>query len=233
MGVNIKIENLCKHFGQVNALENISLSIEAGTCLGLLGKNGAGKTTLLRLLNRIHEPDGGSIFWNEEALNQRHLQQVGYVPEERGLYPQMKVIAQLVFLGQLRGMPKAEAKNAAMELLKRYDLEKYVETPLKMLSKGNQQWIQYISSLLHAPKVLILDEPFSGLDPTNAARLISDLQQKTKEGTTILFSSHRLDHVRLLSSHMAFIAQGRLSAFGPINDWANKLDALFEPTAHE
>jgi ABC-2 type transport system ATP-binding protein len=233
MGVNLRIENVSKRFGAVNALDHISLSIDAGTCLGLLGKNGAGKTTLLRLLNLIHEPDSGSIFWNGETINRGHLQQVGYVPEERGLYPQMKVLDQLLFLGQLRGMTKAEAKNAAMELLQRYNLDQHLTTPLRKLSKGNQQWIQYISSLLHAPALLILDEPFSGLDPSNAAKLITDLQQKTKEGTTILFSSHRLDHVRLLSSHIAFIQQGSLSAHGTLNEWTDKLDSLFERTEHE
>lgn len=216
--MTLKIENVTKRFGDFTAVDDLSLTVGEGTMHGFLGANGAGKTTTFRMILGLLNANEGQITWNNQAINYATSPEIGYLPEERGLYPKMKVEEQLIFLGQLRGMRKADAKLAMTEWLERMEVSHYRTKKVEELSKGNQQKIQVIASLMHEPKLLILDEPFSGLDPVNVEMLKNAILEFRKNGATILFSSHRMDHVEELCEQLSIVHHGKQIVNGKLRD---------------
>lgn len=216
--MTLKIEHVTKRFGDFTAVDDLSLTVGEGTMHGFLGANGAGKTTTFRMILGLLNANEGQITWNNQAISYATSPEIGYLPEERGLYPKMKVEEQLVFLGQLRGMKKNEAKRALAEWLERMEISHYLTKKVEELSKGNQQKIQVIASLMHNPKLLILDEPFSGLDPVNVEMLKNAILEFRKNGATILFSSHRMDHVEELCEQLSIVHHGKQIVNGTLRD---------------
>lgn len=214
----LKIENVTKRFGDFTAVDQLNLTIEKGTMYGFLGANGAGKTTTFRMILGLLTPNEGSITWDGRPINYSTSSIIGYLPEERGLYPKMKVEDQLVFLGQLRGMSKSEAKAAVIHWLDRFEIPQYQTKKVEELSKGNQQKIQVIASLMHQPELLILDEPFSGLDPVNVEMLKKAIIDFRNQGATILFSSHRMDHVEELCEQLSIVNHGKQIVQGSLRE---------------
>lgn len=214
----LKIENVTKRFGDFTAVDQLNLTIEKGTMYGFLGANGAGKTTTFRMILGLLTPNEGSITWDGRPINYSTSSIIGYLPEERGLYPKMKVEDQLVFLGQLRGMSKSEAKTAVIHWLDRFEIPQYQTKKVEELSKGNQQKIQVIASLMHQPELLILDEPFSGLDPVNVEMLKKAIIDFRNQGATILFSSHRMDHVEELCEQLSIVNHGKQIVQGSLRE---------------
>ncbi len=214
----LHIKNVSKRFGDFSAVDDLTLSVEEGTMYGFLGANGAGKTTTFRMILGLLTPNEGQITWNNKKINYKTSPEIGYLPEERGLYPKIKVEEQLIFLGQLRGMNKNNAKTEMNKWLARMDISHYANKKVEELSKGNQQKIQVIASLLHNPKLLILDEPFSGLDPVNVEMLKNAILDFRNDGATILFSSHRMDHVEELCEQLSIIDKGKQIVSGSLRD---------------
>jgi ABC-2 type transport system ATP-binding protein len=205
----VRIEGVSKRFSSVVAVEGMDLRVGTGALYGLLGPNGAGKTTTLRMVMRMLLPDAGRVLIFEKPLDDRTQDLIGYLPEERGLYPKMKVRQVLTFLGALKGLTEAEAGRRALEWLERLDLAQWAERKIHDLSKGMQQKIQFIAAVLHRPPLLILDEPFSGLDPLNAA-LIKDIMLDLRtQGTTIILSTHRMEQVEMMCDSICLIHKGR------------------------
>lgn len=214
----LHVEQVTKKFGDFTAVDNLSLSIEEGGMHGFLGANGAGKTTTFRMILGLLDPTQGTVRWNGKSITYASSPDIGYLPEERGLYPKMKVEDQLVYLAQLRKMSKAEAKREAAAWLERFEVPHYGQKKVEELSKGNQQKIQLIASLLHKPSLLILDEPFSGLDPVNVEMLKKAILDFQKQGATIVFSSHRMDHVEELCDEMSILDRGKVVVGGSIRE---------------
>lgn len=212
------VENATKKFGNFTAVDGISLKVERGQMNGFLGANGAGKTTTFRMILGLLEPTHGAVSWNGKSITYGTSPEIGYLPEERGLYPKMKVEDQLVYLAELRRMPKQEAKREVAVWLERFEVPHYASKKVEELSKGNQQKIQLIASLLHKPSLLILDEPFSGLDPVNVEMLKSAILDFQKEGATIVFSSHRMDHVEELCDDISILDKGKMVLSGSIRE---------------
>lgn len=207
----LRVNSISKSFANIMAVNNISFTVNQGDIFAFLGPNGAGKTTTLRVILDIIKPDDGEIEW---CLNGRrdHLpeaSQIGYLPEERGLYPDIPVIKSLVYLASIRGMEKGEAKKAAMEWLEKLGLANRAKEKLQVLSKGNQQKIQFIASILHKPAFAILDEPFSGLDPVNQESFIDFIKEINNQGTTILLSAHQMPLVEKLANKIFLINNGQ------------------------
>ncbi len=216
--MSLQLENVTKRFGDFTAVDQLNLSIEQGTMYGFLGANGAGKTTTFRMILGLLNANEGKITWNQKRISYATSPEIGYLPEERGLYPKMKVAEQLIFLGQLRGMSKSASKRAASEWLEKMEVSHYETKKVEELSKGNQQKIQVIASLMHQPKLLILDEPFSGLDPVNVEMLKNAILEFRNNGATILFSSHRMDHVEELCEQLSIIHQGKQVVSGSLRE---------------
>ncbi|KOF10119.1 sodium ABC transporter ATP-binding protein [Planococcus glaciei] len=214
--MSLIVEHATKKFGDFTAVDDVSLTVEQGQMHGFLGANGAGKTTTFRMILGLLNPTAGIIRWNGKPITYAESPEIGYLPEERGLYPKMKVEEQLIYLAQLRSMPKADAKKEVRKWLERFEVPHYASKKVEELSKGNQQKIQLIASLLHQPSLLILDEPFSGLDPVNVEMLKSAILDFQKEGATIVFSSHRLDHVEELCDNMSILDRGKIVVGGSI-----------------
>ncbi|MCP2036208.1 ABC-2 type transport system ATP-binding protein [Planomicrobium sp. HSC-17F08] len=214
--MSLIVEHATKKFGDFTAVDDVSLTVQQGQMHGFLGANGAGKTTTFRMILGLLNPTAGTIRWNGKPITYAASPEIGYLPEERGLYPKMKVEEQLVYLAQLRSMPKADAKKEVQKWLERFEVPHYASKKVEELSKGNQQKIQLIASLLHKPSLLILDEPFSGLDPVNVEMLKSAILDFQKEGATIVFSSHRLDHVEELCDNMSILDRGKIVVGGSI-----------------
>ena len=214
----LELDHVTKRFGEFTAVDRLSLTVEEGTMYGFLGANGAGKTTTFRMILGLLTPTEGNISWNGRKISYETSPLIGYLPEERGLYPKMKVLDQLVFLGQLRGMKKTAAKTAALEWLDRFEVPQNTNKKVEELSKGNQQKIQVIAALLHDPRLLILDEPFSGLDPVNVEMLKKAIIDFRNGGATILFSSHRMDHVEELCEELSIIHRGKQLVSGKLRD---------------
>lgn len=216
--MSLSISNATKKFGDFTAVDDISLDVSEGQMHGFLGANGAGKTTTFRMALGLLTPTAGEVLWKGRSISYADSPYIGYLPEERGLYPKMKVQEQLVYLARLRRMDKKQAELGAQEWLERFEVPHYANKKVEELSKGNQQKIQLIASLLHKPELLVLDEPFSGLDPVNVEmlkRAILDFQQ---QGATIVFSSHRMDHVEELCDNMSILDKGKLIVHGSIRD---------------
>jgi ABC-2 type transport system ATP-binding protein len=206
----LELVGLRKSFGKFVAVDGVSLAVPPGTVFGLLGPNGAGKTTTIRMIMDIIAPDEGEVRFAGRPRRREDLEQIGYLPEERGLYRKMTVVEHLAFLGELHGVPGAEAKRRGKSWLERLDLADRAERKVEELSKGQQQKVQIAGTLLHEPQVVILDEPFSGLDPINQ-ELFKDLLSEYKhEGRTILFSTHVMEQAEKLCDHIALISRGRV-----------------------
>ncbi len=201
----ITIENISKAYSGHQALSDISLSVPEKSIFGLLGPNGAGKTTLIRIINQIIEADQGEIKINGEKLSPAHIRQIGYLPEERGLYKKMKVGDQLIYLGQLRGLSKREARERGKAWCQKLEIMDWWGKKIEDLSKGMAQKIQFISTVMHEPSIIILDEPFSGFDPVNAELIKDEILGLRDQGSTIIFSTHRMESVEQLCDHVAMI----------------------------
>ncbi|MFD2443088.1 ABC transporter ATP-binding protein [Bacillus sp. CGMCC 1.16607] len=214
----LKIENVTKRFGQFSAVSDLSLTIPDSEIFGFLGANGAGKTTTFRMILGLLDANEGKITWEGKAINYSTSHLIGYLPEERGLYPKLKVIDQVVYLARLRGMNKKEALKELNYWLDRFKVPEYLNKKVEELSKGNQQKIQFISAVLHKPKLLILDEPFSGLDPLNVELLKEAVLDLKKNGTTIVFSSHRMEHVEELCEFLCIMHKGKPVVHGELKE---------------
>lgn len=214
----LTVNHLSKRFNTFVAVNDLSFTAEEGKIFGLIGQNGAGKTTTFRMILNLLAPSGGTINWNGNAVQTLDRDRIGYLPEERGLYPKMPVEEQLIFFGRLRGKTKSDMKKKAEYWLDRFGLADKKQALTETLSKGNQQKVQLIVSLIHQPSLLILDEPFSGLDPVNAALLKKAILDLKDQGATIIFSSHRMDHVEELCDHLCLMKHGESLFSGPIHD---------------
>jgi ABC-2 type transport system ATP-binding protein len=212
----LDVQHISKSFQQNLALNDVSLSLEKNKIYGLLGPNGAGKTTLIRNITQIFFPDAGQIFFNGEKLSQEHQNQIGYMPEERGLYKKMKVGEQLMYFAQLRGFSKQQATNKINFWLQKLDIENWRNKTIEELSKGMQQKIQFVATVLHEPTLLILDEPFSGLDPINAELIKNEIFELHKKGTTIIFSTHRMENVEEICEDIFLINNGKIILAGNV-----------------
>ena len=201
----LSIDSVSKKFGSYTALNNISLNIPEGCIYGLLGPNGAGKTTLIRIINQISLPDSGKVFFNDQELNSSHIKQIGYLPEERGLYPKMKIGEQAIYLAQLKGMDRKMARLELKKWFDKFEISDWWNKKVTELSKGMAQKVQFIVTVLHKPKLLIFDEPFSGFDPINANLIKDEILQLNKEGATVIFSTHRMESVEELCEYITLI----------------------------
>lgn len=201
----LEVKNVVKQYGDYVALNSVSLSIPKGSIYGLLGPNGAGKTSLIRIINQITLPDSGEVLLDGEKLQAHHIQQIGYLPEERGLYKSMKVGEQCLYLAQLKGLSKKEAKIQLDYWFEKLDIKGWWNKKIEELSKGMAQKIQFVVCVLHQPKLLIFDEPFSGFDPVNANIIKDEILGLKEKGTTIIFSTHRMESVEELCDHIALI----------------------------
>ena len=201
----LEVKNVVKQYGEYVALNSVSLSIPKGSIYGLLGPNGAGKTSLIRIINQITLPDSGEVLLDGEKLQPHHIQQIGYLPEERGLYKSMKVGEQCLYLAQLKGLSKKEAKVQLDYWFEKLDIKGWWNKKIEELSKGMAQKIQFVVCVLHQPKLLIFDEPFSGFDPVNANIIKDEILSLKEKGTTIIFSTHRMESVEELCDHIALI----------------------------
>lgn len=212
------LENLTKRFGPITALDGITFSVERGSVFGFLGANGAGKTTTMRIILDILRPDSGTATWNGTPTTDVPRKTWGYLPEERGLYPRLEVLEQLVFFASLYAIPRREAAARAREWLARFRISDYEKRRAEELSKGNQQKVQLIAAILHDPQVVIMDEPFVGLDPVNVSLLKEAFEEMRSRGTTLVFSTHQMEMVEELCEAVAIIDHGRLVLGGPIRD---------------
>jgi len=205
----LSAQNISKSYAHHQALLNIDLSIPKQSIFGLLGPNGAGKTTLIRIITQIIEADRGEVFINGEKLDPRHIEIIGYLPEERGLYKKMKVGEQLMYLVQLKGLDKRHALEKIRYWMKKFDISAWWGKNVEELSKGMQQKVQFIATVMHEPELIILDEPFSGFDPINANLIKDEILELRKNGSTIIFSTHRMESVEELCDHIALINQSK------------------------
>ncbi|MCB0537920.1 MAG: ATP-binding cassette domain-containing protein [Bacteroidetes bacterium] len=214
----LETQNISKSFGDKKALQNFNIKIPEGSIYGLLGPNGAGKTTFLRIINQISFPDTGKILFNGETLQQKHIAQIGYMPEERGLYRNMKVGEQAIYLAQLKGLEKAEATKRLKLWFEKLQIKGWWDKKINELSKGMGQKVQFITTVLHEPKLIIFDEPFSGFDPVNANIIRDEILQLKAKGTTIIFSTHRMESVEEMCDYVALINKSEKILDGEIND---------------
>lgn len=212
----LEINSVSKSYSNHLALDDVSLVVPEGQIFGLLGPNGAGKTSLIRIINQITMPDKGALFFNGQPLNSNHISEIGYLPEERGLYKKMKVGEQALYLAQLKGLSEKEAKKALKVWFERFEITPWWTKKVEELSKGMAQKIQFITTVLHQPKLLIFDEPFSGFDPINATLIKDEILRLKEQGTSIIFSTHRMESVEELCDHIALINQSKKILDGPI-----------------
>ena len=212
----LEVRSVSKSYSHHKALDDVSLSVPEGQIFGLLGPNGAGKTSLIRIINQITMPDQGDILFKGNSLNSEHIKIIGYLPEERGLYKKMKVGEQALYLAQLKGLSTAEAKTALKEWFKKFDIEPWWDKTVEDLSKGMAQKVQFITTVLHRPKLLIFDEPFSGFDPINANIIKDEIIKLKEQGTSIIFSTHRMESVEELCDHIGLIDKSKKILDGPI-----------------
>ena len=214
----LEVNNVSKYFGDFKALNDVSITIPRGSIFGLLGPNGAGKTTLIRVVNQITMPDSGSVILDGEALSQKHVKDIGYLPEERGLYKSMKVGEQAIYLAQLKGLSKAEAKTRLKYWFERLEIGDWWNKKIQELSKGMAQKIQFVVTVLHEPKLLIFDEPFSGFDPINANLIKDEILRLRENGATVIFSTHRMESVEELCNDIALIHKSNKILEGKLVD---------------
>ena len=201
----LTIDSVSKHYGNFTALNDVSINIPEGSIFGLLGPNGAGKTTLIRIINQITQPDSGKVFFNNSELKPSHIKNIGYLPEERGLYPKMKIGEQAIYLAQLKGLDRSVAKSELNRWFEKFEISDWWDKKVTELSKGMAQKVQFIVTVLHKPKLLIFDEPFSGFDPINANLIKDEILELRKQGATVIFSTHRMESVEELCEDIALI----------------------------
>ena len=214
----IECKQVCKNFGPKVALDNLSLDLPEGKIFGLLGPNGAGKTTLIRIINRITIPNSGSVLFNGRPITQEDVEKIGYMPEERGLYRKMKVGEQAMYLAQLKGMSAREAQKSLKEWFVRFGIQSWWDKKVEELSKGMAQKIQFITTVVHKPSLMILDEPFSGFDPVNADLIRKEILRLKEEGATIILSTHDMGSVEELCDEIALVNHGKLVITGGVDD---------------
>jgi ABC-2 type transport system ATP-binding protein len=217
----LSVRHVRKQYERHVAVNDVSFDIPTGSIFGLLGPNGAGKTSLIRIITQITAPDAGEVFFKGEKLNPSHVSRIGYLPEERGLYKKMRVGEQLLYLARLKGMPKDEAVRRINHWLEKLDFKGQAQKNVEDLSKGMQQKVQFIATVLHEPELLILDEPFSGFDPINANLIKDEILGLRQRGTTIIFSTHRMESVEELCDHIALINRSRKILDGPVKQVRN------------
>ncbi|WP_395066303.1 ABC transporter ATP-binding protein [Flavobacterium sp.] len=214
----LEVKNVVKQYGNYTALNNVSLSVPQGSIYGLLGPNGAGKTSLIRIINQITMPDSGQIILDGALLKPEDVQYIGYMPEERGLYKSMKVGEQCLYLAQLKGLSKHDAKTQLDYWFDRLEIQGWWNKKIQELSKGMAQKIQFVVTVLHKPKLLILDEPFSGFDPVNANLIKDEIIELNKQGTSVIFSTHRMESVEEMCDHIALIHKSNKLIEGKLTD---------------
>lgn len=217
----LKIENIVKQYANHKALDNVSLEVERGCIFGLLGPNGAGKTSLIRIINQITAPDEGAIYINGERLNPSHINQIGYLPEERGLYKKMEIGEQMLYLAQLKGMNRKKALERCNFWFEKMEMQTWWKKKVEDLSKGMQQKVQFVATVIHQPDLIILDEPFSGFDPINAEVIKNEILELNRKGATIIFSTHRMESVEQLCDSIALINKSRKVLDGRLKDIKN------------
>ena len=222
----LEIRQLNKTYGSHRALTDLNLQVPEAGIFGLLGPNGAGKTTLIRIINQIIEQDSGEVILDGQALSAEAIRKIGYLPEERGLYKKMGVWDQLIYFARIKGLTSAEAKQRVNHWLEKFEIASWKNKKIEDLSKGMAQKIQFISTVIHAPRVLILDEPLSGFDPVNAALLKNEILELKKAGTTILLSTHRMESVELLCDQVAMIHKSRKILDGSIREIKSRFRPL-------
>ncbi|MBR0118999.1 MAG: ATP-binding cassette domain-containing protein [Eubacterium sp.] len=215
--MKLEVKDLNKSYGTKHVLKGIDFSVESGQALGLLGRNGAGKTTIIRILMDVFGADSGEILMDGKPIDHNKISK-GYLPEERGLYPKKKISDQLIYLARLKGMSKADAAAGINLWLKRLGMTEYKDARLDTLSKGNQQKIQLITAVIHNPDIVILDEPFSGLDPVNAKVLEDTVKRKIADGKIVIFSSHQMNYVEEFCDNIAILNDGKIALSGSIHD---------------
>ena len=218
LGSSLRVDGLVRRFGSLTALDNLSFGVPAGQVVGFLGPNGAGKTTTMRAVFGLTDLDAGTVTWNGEAVTQRQRRRFGYMPEERGLYPNMVVSDQVEYLGRLHGMSALDASRETASWLERLELGERAHSKVEVLSHGNQQRVQLAAALVHSPDLLVLDEPLAGLDPTGVDIMGSVLKERARAGCSVLFSSHQLDQVEDLCDSVVIIGHGRLVASGTVDE---------------
>lgn len=217
----LKVSHIVKEYAKHRALDDVSLEVEKGTIFGLLGPNGAGKTSLIRIINQITGPDEGEIFFNGEKLNQTHINKIGYLPEERGLYKKMEIGEQMLYLAQLKGLSRAEAAKRIKFWFEKMEMQSWWKKKVEDLSKGMQQKVQFVATVLHEPELIILDEPFSGFDPVNAEVIKNEILELNQKGSTIIFSTHRMESVEELCDHIALINKSHKILDGSVKSIKN------------
>lgn len=217
----LSIRNIVKEYAKHRALDDVSLEVERGTIFGLLGPNGAGKTSLIRIINQITAPDSGEIFFNGEKLNQNHISKIGYLPEERGLYKKMEIGEQMLYLARLKGLSRADATARIKFWFEKMEMQTWWKKKVEDLSKGMQQKVQFVATVLHEPELIILDEPFSGFDPVNAEVIKNEILELNQKGSTIIFSTHRMESVEELCKHIALIHKSHKILDGSVKSIKN------------
>ena len=214
----LSIRNIVKQYAGHTALSGVSLEVESGKIFGLLGPNGAGKTSLIRIINQITAPDSGEVYFNGEKLNQSHIERIGYLPEERGLYKKMEIGEQMIYLARLKGLSRDEAQKRLKIWFEKLGMETWWKMKIEELSKGMQQKAQFVATVLHEPDLIILDEPFSGFDPVNAEVIKEEILELNKKGATILFSTHRMESVEELCDSIAILDRSKKIIDGTIKN---------------
>jgi ABC-2 type transport system ATP-binding protein len=217
----ISIRNIVKQYAGHRALDDVSMEVETGTVFGLLGPNGAGKTSLIRIINQITAPDSGEILIDGEHLNQSHIGSIGYLPEERGLYKKMEIGEQIVYLAQLKGLSREEARRRAKYWFEKLEIQAWWNKKIEELSKGMGQKAQFVATVIHEPRLLILDEPFSGFDPVNAELIKNEILELNRKGATIIFSTHRMESVEELCDSIALLNLSHKILDGKVKDIRN------------
>ncbi|MCB0522122.1 MAG: ATP-binding cassette domain-containing protein [Lewinellaceae bacterium] len=225
----LRLENVTKHYDKHTAVDHVSFDIPKGVVFGMLGPNGAGKTSLIRIITSITRADEGKVWMDGEPLNSRHPEQIGYMPEERGLYKKMKVGDHLTYLARLKGLSAADTHKELRYWFERFEIKDWWGKKVDELSKGMQQKVQFIATVLHKPKLLILDEPFSGLDPINTNLIKDEIRELNHRGTSIIFSTHRMEQVEEMCEHIVLINKGKNVLEGKVKDVRQQFkDNLFK-----
>ncbi len=214
--MTLQITNVTKRFGDKLAVDDLSMTVKPGEVMGLIGQNGAGKTTSFRMILDFIQADQGSITWNGEKITQKTKQLIGFLPEERGLYQKMTVEDQIIYFAELHGMKRADARIKVAEWMKRVEVVGKPTDKVQTLSKGNAQKVQFIATLIHEPKFLILDEPFTGLDPVNTEILRNEIKRSRDNGAAVIFSNHNMSDVELLSDHLLMLKDGKMILHGTV-----------------
>ena len=217
----LSIRNIVKQYAGHTALSDVSLEVESGQIFGLLGPNGAGKTSLIRIINQITAPDSGEVYFDGQKLNQSHIDRIGYLPEERGLYKKMEIGEQMIYLARLKGLSRDEAIKRLKFWFEKLEMQSWWNKKIEELSKGMQQKAQFVATILHEPDLIILDEPFSGFDPVNAELIKDEILALNKKGATILFSTHRMESVEELCNSIALLNKSKKILDGRVKDIKN------------